>query len=306
MALFVAEGFIRAVQRFSDRGICNPVFVIRSALLRWYATQVPGARLSKWQSSGWLLRDPRLHHRRAPGNTNLAALAAQLVSQLDAGSEFGAELPSIGARPNNSKGCGAIMRSAPIGLGCVSAAVAFEMARDAAVVTHGHPSGYLSAAYFAAVIHEVANGVTLLVAMDTADTLLAGQDDRGETVDAIVRARELAARGAPTPDEVELLGGGWVGEEALAIALVCALTVNSPSPGATAAALWRAVLHSGDSDSTASLTGNLLGAMHGTACLPSRWLEELELKDVIERIAEDLFASAILGTELDHEAYPPV
>lgn len=306
MALFVAEGFIRAVQRFSDRGICNPVFVIRSALLRWYATQVPGAKLSKWQGSGWLSRDPRLHHQRAPGNTNLTALAVQLDRQLAAGSELGPELPSIGARPNNSKGCGAVMRSAPIGLGCFSAAVSFGMARDAAVVTHGHPSGYLSAAYFAAVIHEVANGATLPVAMDTADTLLAGQDGCGETVDAIARARELAATGAPTPDAVEFLGGGWVGEEALAIALACALTASGPMPNATATALWRAVVHGGDSDSTASLTGNLLGAMHGTACLPSHWLEELELRDVIERIAEDLFTSAILGRELDHDAYPPV
>lgn len=309
MALFVAEGFIRAVQRFRDRGICNPVSVISSALLRWYAAQVPEARLSEWQRSGWLLRDPRLHHQRGPGNTNLAALAAlaaRLDRQLAAGSEFVAELPSVGTRPNDSKGCGAIMRSAPIGLGCDSAAIAFEIARDAAVITHGHPSGDLSAAYFAAVIHEVARGATLPVAMDTADTLLAGQDGRAETVDAIARARDLAASGAPTPDAVELLGGGWVGEESLAIALACALTARDALPNATAAALWRAVLHGGDSDSTPSHTGNLLGAMHGTACLPSRWLEELELRDVIERVAEDLFVSAILGRELDYEAYPPV
>lgn len=197
-------------------------------------------------------------------------------------------------------------RSAPIGLGCRTAEVAFKMARDAAVVTHGHPSGYLSAAYFAAVIHEVANGATLPSAMDVAHALLESQDGCGETVDAIARARALAARGAPAPDAVESLGGGWVGEEALAIALTCALTVEGPSPEATASALWRAVLHGGDSDSTGSLTGNLLGAMHGTACLPSRWPEELELRDVVDRIAEDLFASAILGRELDYEAYPPV
>ena len=297
MVLFVAEGFIRAAQRFRDRGIRNPVSVIRSALLRWYATQVPGAKLSKWQDSGWLLREARLHKQRAPGRTNLAALAAQLND---------AELPTIATRPNDSKGCGAIMRSAPIGLGCGSSAIAFEMARDAAVVTHGHPSGYLSAAYFAAVIHEVVHGATLSSAMDVADTLLAVQDDRRETVDAISRARNLAAHGEPTPDAVESLGGGWVGEEALAIALACALTAGGPSTNATASALWRAVIHGGDSDSTGSLTGNLLGAMHGTACLPSGWLEELELQDVVERIADDLYSCAILGRELDYEAYPPV
>ena len=297
MTLFVAEGFIRAVQRFMDRGICNPASVIRAALLRWYATQMPGVSLEQWQDNGWLLRDARLHHRRAPGNTNLSALAAQLRS---------ADLPSTATPPNNSKGCGAIMRSAPIGLGCRSAETAFEMARDSAVVTHGHPSGYLSAAYFAAVTHGVANDATLPSAMDVADALLEQQDGCGETVVAIASAREVAARGVPAPEVIESLGGGWVGEEALAIALACALTVEGPSPDATAAALWRAVLHGGDSDSTGSLTGNLLGAMHGTTCLPSRWLEELEMRDIVERVAEDLFVSAVLGDQLDYEAYPPV
>jgi protein-tyrosine phosphatase len=131
MTVFVAEGFIRAVQRYNDRGICNPASVIRNALLRWYATQVPGATLSKGQNGGWLIREARLHHRRAPGNTNLSALKAQW----EAGS-----LPDVQNPPNDSKGCGAIMRSAPIGLGCRNATTAFEMARDAAVITHGHPS----------------------------------------------------------------------------------------------------------------------------------------------------------------------
>lgn len=297
MTLFVAEGFIRAMQRFRDRGICDPASVIRSALLRWYATQVPTAELADWQDNGWLMSDTRLHHPRAPGNTNLGALAAQLGR---------ADLPSTERPPNDSKGCGAIMRSAPIGLGCGSAQIAFERARDSAVVTHGHPSGYLSAAYFAAVIHGVANANSLPTAMDAADALLAEQNDRSETVVAIARARQVAANGVPTPEGIESLGGGWVGEEALAIALACALTAEGSSPDATAAALWRAVLHGGDSDSTGSLTGNLLGAMHGVACLPSHWLEELDVPDIVERLADDLFTSAVLEEELDYEAYPPV
>ncbi len=297
MTLFVAEGFIRAVQRFSGRGICHPPSVIRSALLRWYRTQVPGAALTEWQATGWLLGERRLHERRAPGNTNLAALEAQ---------SLGAELPVVGKPPNDSKGCGAIMRSAPIGLGCGETRGAFEMARDTAVITHGHPSGYLSAAYFAAVIHDVANGRRLPAAMDVADALLADETGCGETVSAIEKARAVAVKGVPGPEILETLGGGWVGEEALAIALACALTAEDSSPEATAAALWRSAVHAGDSDSTASLTGNLLGAMHGTACLPERWLEELELRDVVERIAEDLFLSASLGRELDDDAYPGV
>jgi hypothetical protein len=63
--------------------------------------------------------------------------------------------------------------------------------------------------------------------------------------------------------------------------------------------------HGGDSDSTGSIAGNLLGAMHGVDGLPARWLEQLELRDVVDRIARDLYASTVLGVELDYESYPP-
>jgi len=66
-----------------------------------------------------------------------------------------------------------------------------------------------------------------------------------------------------------------------------------------------AVNHGGDSDSTGSLTGQLLGTLWGEQALPQRWLDELELRDVIEAIADDL--SAMLdGKPLRGErAYPP-
>ena len=51
-----------------------------------------------------------------------------------------------------------------------------------------------------------------------------------------------------------------------------------------------AVNHDGDSDSTGSITGNLLGAMHGVRAIPAEWLEPLELRDVITTLADDLFA----------------
>jgi ADP-ribosylglycohydrolase len=51
-----------------------------------------------------------------------------------------------------------------------------------------------------------------------------------------------------------------------------------------------AVNHDGDSDSTGSITGNLLGAIHGAKRIPIKWLERLELRDVITELAEDLFA----------------
>jgi ADP-ribosylglycohydrolase len=51
-----------------------------------------------------------------------------------------------------------------------------------------------------------------------------------------------------------------------------------------------AVNHGGDSDSTESLAGNLLGLIHGRRGIPSEWLDQLELRDVIARVAEHLWA----------------
>ena len=71
------------------------------------------------------------------------------------------------------------------------------------------------------------------------------------------------------------------------------------------AALWRAAAHAGDSDSTASICGNLLGATVGVAGLPADWLAELELREVMERLADDLLRPMDRGQALDHGDYPP-
>jgi ADP-ribosylglycohydrolase len=226
-------------------------------------------------NAGALMADPRLHARRAPGNTCLAALAQSFTR---------GRLATVEDPPNGSKGCGAVMRSAPFGLAARDRAEAFREARDAGVLTHGHPSGYLSAAYFAAVVFDVARDAPLADAMRRADELLAVEAESGETRAAIEGARRVAAHGAPSRAALEGLGGGWVGEEALAIAIACALTAGD----GVAAALWRSVVHGGDSDSTGSLTGNLLGAMRGEGALPAAWLAELELRDVVERVAREL------------------
>jgi ADP-ribosylglycohydrolase len=52
--------------------------------------------------------------------------------------------------------------------------------------------------------------------------------------------------------------------------------------------LLLAVNHSGDSDSTGSITGNIVGARYGTEVIPNEWLSDLEMKDVIEEVATDL------------------
>lgn len=278
MTLFTAEGAIRAWVRAEERGICCTASVIHHAYLRWLLTQ--GERPTRADvhigTDGWLFATPQLHSRRAPGTTCLSALAAA--------EGFGKPLVAR----NTSKGCGGVMRVAPIGL--LAQVIGdddrvFGMAADAAAITHAHPSGYLSAGYLAVTIAALLRGATLTQALDQADDLLLRREDHDEVARAVGAARKLADRGRPSPEQLERLGGGWVAEEALAIGICCALVADSFDDG-----VLLATNHSGDSDSTAAITGNLLGARFGVAGIAAEWLDGLELRQEVQRLADDLHA----------------
>jgi ADP-ribosylglycohydrolase len=119
----------------------------------------------------------------------------------------------------------------------------------------------------------------------TAKVILVQQPDHAEPLRAIEQAQALAPSDVPRHEAVAQLGQGWVAEEALAIAIYCGLVARDFQDG-----VILAVNHDGDSDSTGAITGNLLGTMLGVRAIPWDWLEPLELRAVIEELAEDLFA----------------
>lgn len=305
MTLFTAEGLLRAVVRDRQRGFCAVPSVVCHAYLRWLRTQdedysdtvataattTSDNRQQQQQQQqlqigkdGWLWGVRELHSRRAPGNTCLSSLAA-----MDRFTEQRAA--------NNSKGAGAIMRVAPVALvignGREEDAIhVFNLAKSVSWITHGHPSGYLSAAAFAVILYELFWGRSLESGIHRAQTLLAREEESAETLDAMNRAIEFAASTAAAAPEGQLpadraipqLGGAWVGEEALAVALYCALTAR----GDFAGAVRTAVNHDGDSDTTGLLVGQLMGVALGEESLPEHWLRDLELRDTITQIADDL------------------
>jgi ADP-ribosylglycohydrolase len=186
-------------------------------------------------------------------------------------------------RINNSKGCGGVMCVAPLGLVQAWApATAFIVAAQAAAVTHGHPSGYLSAAAMAAMVRMLVDGTDLLAAADEAVALLSNDPEADETISAIRAAtkmwRECLSDHASA---VERLGEGWVGQEALAVGIYAALAGQS----------FRevfAVAANHDSDSTASIAGQLRGAWKGMADLPQSWVEQLDVFDSAMRLVTEL------------------
>ena len=137
--------------------------------------------------------------------------------------------------------------------------------------------------HLAAVVGSIIGGATLHDTLDTADEIL-GTWEGGRGRPAPLRLVERsAATGCRSPHEIECLGGGWTGHEALAIAVACVESEPTFEAGVLAA-----VNHSGDSDSTGSIVGNILGALYGVDAVPTRWLAELELRDEIEQLARDL------------------
>jgi ADP-ribosylglycohydrolase len=187
---------------------------------------------------------------------------------------------------NNSKGCGGVMRTAPAGL-AFTGKRAFEMGARFAAMTHGHPSGYLSAGFVAEMIAWIIDGRSLEDSVESAMETLVGYSGHEETLRAVDQALELATAADAPMDVIPRLGEGWVGEEALSISLYCALKFPGDFKGATTAA----VNHSGDSDSTGSIAGAILGAKLGVEAIPEEWIARLENAHEISELAQTIFLS---------------
>lgn len=273
MTIFTAEGILRAAARGNRRGISHPPTGVFYAYQRWLLTQgYPEVEKNALVYKSWLLNIKQLFAVRGPGRTCLSALKSK-------------KMGSMAEPVNSSKGCGGVMRAAPAGL-FYCGEDAFRMGAEFAALTHGHPSGYLSAGALACLVAALVGGADLEAAIDQTLTVLGRYAGHAECTQALQQAVALAHEDYPDLEAVTRLGEGWVGEEALAIAVYCALKYRDDFKRA----LIAAVNHSGDSDSTGAITGNILGAYLGLSRLPADWVEKVELQEVLLRLADDLLA----------------
>ena len=301
---------LMGVTRGSMRGIGGqPEGYVDVAYLDWYYTQTGKKKkmLTNDFHYTWLRDLPELAHRRAPGTTCLSACESLYQNE---------------QVQNNSKGCGGIMRVAPMALllaGYWSRGTApydtEEMDRagaEVAAVTHKHPLAFLPAAMLTHLIFRV-------IRMDEAEVKAHIADIALETVEALnhiykeqyAEEKQLLARLTRTAvalaqndrsdaENIRRLGEGWTGEEAWAIALYCAVRhIDSLED-----ALVAAVNHDGDSDSTGSVCGNIMGAIYGYEAIKRQRLfcprgkdfeQTLELSNLILALADDLFTSCIIS-----------
>ena len=319
MTLFTANGLLMGMTRCAMRGIGSPLgYYTDGAYLDWYYTQTGKKKdhcLTPDFHYTWLRDLPELAHRRAPGTTCMSACESMLR----------------GEKPdNNSKGCGGIMRVAPMGL--LAAALETlaghpcftdkELAGQGALIarmTHLHPLGYYPAALLTLLVAKlipltpdeakrdmdriVAHSLEVLMQLDEGEH----EADKRLLIDLTHRAMQLAKDpNIPDRQAVQQLGEGWVADEAWAVALYCAMR----HPDSMHDAIIAAVNHDGDSDSTGAITGNIMGAIYGYEairrerlfCPEGRVFEEtIELARIIMALADDIASGCCIGeySEID-------
>lgn len=307
MTLFTANALLMGITRWAMRGIGADLGTYTDgAYLDWYYTQT--GKLRPYQKPEdfhytWLRDLPELAQQRAPGVTCMNACESLLEHN----------------KPDNSsKGCGGIMRVAPMGL----MEAAFEemeghplyadvaLAEQGAVIakmTHRHPLGYYPAALLTILIaklipltpEEAKRDIERIIekSLDVLSQLDKGEheDAKKQLADLTVKAMRLAHNSnISDADALWVLGEGWVAEEAWAVSLFCTLRhIDSMHD-----AIIAAVNHNGDSDSTGSITGNIMGAIYGYEaikrerlfCPQGRDFEQtIELSNIILALADDIF-----------------
>lgn len=278
MTLYTAEGLLEA-----ERSGKPIVPMICNAYLAWFGHQT--GRRVKIAYDSELAKIDELNQRRAPGNTCLSALFS-----IYSGNE----------PKNSSKGCGGIMRVAPIGIyGTAHEWTLEETARlagEVAELTHLHPLSTYSSAALSVIVQLCAS------AEDSIDRAVFKNiiDKSLDVVSGVYGAdapemvnfqkyikNSLSLEDNPLPDWEIIekdLGGGWVAEETLAIAV---FSVIRHIDDFTACIIC-SVNHGGDSDSTGAVAGNIIGAILGYEAIPEKFTDSIQLKDLLLSTADSL------------------
>ncbi|MFJ1594632.1 ADP-ribosylglycohydrolase family protein [Kitasatospora albolonga] len=269
----------RSIRTAMDSGLLTPermVDPVRGEFIAWYHSP---------------------DNNRAPGNTCLTA--CRLLETTRVWQE---------ASQTHSKGCGANMRVAPIGLvPGLSAEQRAGAAQLQAALTHGHPTALAASDLTARAVLLLAQGAEPLGLVGQLRSYAYENSGRyhtrwlgdlwhyagdpspeafisrgwDECQSALAALQEALRDPSPETDPCERTGDGWIAEEALATALHCFLLF----PEDPLTALRRAACTRGDSDSIACLAGAFAGAHLGAGAWPQEWSERIEYRSDLLSLA---------------------
>lgn len=221
----------------------------------------------------WLMEYPEMYASREPGRTCLMTLMRGIPGDLN--------------EPiNQSKGCGALMRVAPLAF--IDREDPYSVAIENSALTHGHQMSHIASAALVSLLRYISEGETLCdsVSLMRQDIkrIFMGSLEVKVFDDLLQQAIFASEKDFDDMEIISRLGEGWVAEETLAIALYCSLKYSNDLKKA----LRVAVLHDGDSDSTGSVTGQMLGTLLGAKKLPQEEIKRLDLLEPLMKMIERL------------------
>lgn len=291
MTLFTLQGLMNGIIDTKAGKTDEILPYIERAYLDWYKTQT---EIPANISGSWLGAIKALWARRAPGLTCMGALE-------NISNGFSVD--------NNSKGCGGVMRVAPIGIfnaahrNIYNYSDTAHLAGWAAGITHKHIASTFASALHATVVENciedeavdrmqfyfiVTGGLILM------REYFPGHDEEWQKFDKLIRrALELGKSDIAEDAAIRELGEGWVGDEAIAIAVFSVMRhIDSFED-----CIVCSVNHDGDSDSTGAIAGNIIAAILGYSAIPAYYLEHLEIEPVLVSAADDLCADVKDGKD---------
>ena len=277
LMLLSANGILYAHTRGALRGIMAPVYTyFPHFYMDWYRLQTT-ERASR-SRMGWISAYPSLSAQRALSPT---------VMEVAATKKFG----SVDEPVNDSKGSACLLRAVPIGLSYSRDPNRIvELGVNTAALTHGNEVAWMASGALALIISLIIHrelSITEAVNKTLKALDKSFPDSRKavhELLSSIWSARPLATSASSDLDAIHALGEGWVSNEALAIGILCALRHENNIAGA----MTFAANHGGDSNNTAAIAGTLVGARIGFNAIPDRFVDRLELVDVILELADDV------------------
>lgn len=222
----------------------------------------------------WLRRQSDPAYSRAPG-----------VASMAGSSQFGADVPWRECGSPDAKGCGAAMRVAAIGyLYQNNVERLKETAAGSARITHGHPTAVAAAVGAALSVKFALDGVPVNRLIHEIHEATAGLSD--EFSDTLLRIGQV---GGLTDEEAAMrhIGAGWVGDQAVALALYCVVRYPDDFVGC----VRRGANLTGDSDSVASIAGGISAAYLGKSAIPEAWQRRLEGRDGLLDLSARLAAA---------------
>lgn len=272
MTLFTADGLLMPGDRVTNVWRCYQDWL--DTQFKHDITEMSHEPISD------LVNYPELFASREPGRTCLQTIAF---------GKYGTQDQPI----NHSKGCGGVMRVAPVGLlTTISARETVDLACAIANLTHGHQLSSLASGLMAALIRLALQGQPIAVAIQQAMQLVEEKFASYAELSSFQQliALSISLAGQPGSDQANIaqLGSGWVAEETLAIALYCALKYYDDPRRAVEVA----VNHDGDSDSTGALTGQICGVFAGDDWLPVTFVQQLDAKEALAAITDKLSKAA--------------